>query len=135
MCEDGKKCLPNHEWVCDGTNDCDDGSDEFHCHTECTLQQKKFLCNDGEQCIDLNKTCDGHKDCDDGSDELKNCNESNACKDMECNGECKVLPSGPTCICKKGYSFNNVTSKCEVSSICVEIFLLFLRFFFSFPGH
>lgn len=116
MCKDGSKCLPNPSWECDGEIDCKDGSDEEHCRKDCKVTNGDFLCTDGE-CITLNKVCDGRKDCEDGTDESFNCNETNVCKGIVCDGECKILPSGPTCICKKGYIFNNQTKKCDVRRI------------------
>lgn len=73
------------------------------------------MCKSEDECLPISKVCDGKTDCLDKSDEFGSCNEADACQSMKCSFECKLLPSGPTCICKKGSTYNNKTQQCEVS--------------------
>uniref|UniRef100_A0A646QCG5 Sortilin-related receptor n=1 Tax=Hemiscolopendra marginata TaxID=943146 RepID=A0A646QCG5_9MYRI len=86
-CNSGQ-CIPIW-WRCDRTNDCSDGSDEFHCPystvtTEETVSTPKantcrenfFQCSNGD-CIWESWVCDGEPDCNKGEDE-KDC--VNSCK-------------------------------------------------------
>jgi hypothetical protein len=111
-CNNGM-CLERATFVCDGYDDCGDGSDEMNCGANCDINEGKFLCN--SECIMLNKVCDGHKDCIDGSDEGGQCAQQEACENTNCKDSCVLLPSGPTCICQKGFQFNNQAMNCEVS--------------------
>lgn len=113
-------CLESMTYFCDGVDDCGDNSDEDHCSASCELKDGKFLCADGEECIDVHKVCDGVADCSDKSDEGSNCkvgkDKEDACKNLDCGteGVCEFLPTGPTCICKKGFTKNPKTNRCEV---------------------
>nr|XP_054929395.1 sortilin-related receptor-like isoform X7 [Dermacentor andersoni] len=63
-----KTCVPA-QWRCDGTADCEDGSDEVNCTRRVCLEP--FVsCGDQSSCVLKKKFCDGKFDCNDHSDEL-----------------------------------------------------------------
>jgi hypothetical protein len=91
-----KKCIPI-TFVCDGENDCDDGSEEGieECPKNATCAKNEFRCKSG-RCIPDHWQCDHEQDCNDGSDE-----DEHVCKQKVCgvdeftcrsaSGECVPL--------------------------------------------
>ncbi|KAG5677308.1 hypothetical protein PVAND_007077 [Polypedilum vanderplanki] len=66
-CKSGEECI-DHKYVCDGSQDCSDGSDEKEAPDGPCPKKCDFKC-DGNKCIDQHQVCDGNNDCLDESDE------------------------------------------------------------------
>ncbi|KAL1463905.1 hypothetical protein MTO96_043137 [Rhipicephalus appendiculatus] len=83
--------------MCDGSQECDDGSDEDvdMCRAVKSCQPNNFVCwgvTDGIICVPMERRCDGKRDCGDGTDE-GNCMSPSPC--TEGQFACK---SGESCI-------------------------------------
>ncbi|XP_076452135.1 basement membrane-specific heparan sulfate proteoglycan core protein-like isoform X4 [Babylonia areolata] len=65
-CSNGQ-CIPR-DYLCDGEQDCSDGSDEVSCDQPLPCEPNEFKCNNG-RCAWKIWRCDGDNDCGDGSDE------------------------------------------------------------------
>ncbi|RWS10846.1 low-density lipoprotein receptor-related protein 4-like protein [Dinothrombium tinctorium] len=90
LCANGSGCILE-DFVCDGHQDCADGSDERYCNNEC--KKNEFRCSSGGLCIHYSWRCDGVADCKDGSDE-HNCTLAKPCGPglFDCgDGECIVM--------------------------------------------
>ncbi|XP_056110763.1 very low-density lipoprotein receptor [Rhinichthys klamathensis goyatoka] len=95
-CKDGAECVL-YSHVCDGENDCADGSDEDECASVCSMGQ--FQCAHGKKCIEQRQKCDGVAQCQDRSDEVDCFKEGCAhrCDETRCIPESFICDGDADC--------------------------------------
>ncbi|KAJ8381103.1 hypothetical protein SKAU_G00018810 [Synaphobranchus kaupii] len=93
LCKDRSECVLYRN-LCDGEEDCKDGSDEDDCSVKCETEQ--YQCAHGKKCIDKKEVCDGVAQCQDRSDEMDCWKPTQSCA-LRCDNKTRCVPESFRC--------------------------------------